>query len=88
MWLFEILFFYYLFCEFVKVVVLCCSYCKNKVICCFSLESFFRIGSLYSYIIMGVYKDNNGFLFINIGICILFMCRIIISCILLIVNED
>lgn len=51
-----------------------------------SLESFFRIGSLYSYIIMGVYKDNNGFLFINVGI--LFMSWIMISCILLIVNED
>lgn len=85
-WLSEILFLHHSFCESVKAVVLCCSHCKNKVICCSSLKSSFRIGSLHSYITMGVYKDNNGFLFINTGIP--FMCQTITSCTPPIANED
>lgn len=69
-------------------MVLCCSHCKNKVTCCSSLESSFRIGSLHSYITMGVYKDNNGSLFINTGTCTSFMCRTITSCTPPIANED
>lgn len=86
MWLSEILFLHHRFCESVKAVVLCCSHCKNKVTCFSSLESSFRIGSLHSYIAMGVYKDNNGFLFINTGIP--FMCRTMTSCTPPIANED
>lgn len=86
MWLSEILFLHHSFCESLKAVLLCCSPCKNKVTCCSSLESSFRIGSLHSYIAMGVYNDNNGFLFINTGIP--FMCQTITSCTPPIANED